>query len=73
MLKTIEVMVGVAVAPIGVCFFGQFLALSVYRRLFGILYRHVSVEYAEPVSFWVTMIMSFCLGAGGYVVFLVVI
>jgi hypothetical protein len=43
---------------------GQFVALSIYRRLFGILYRRVSPEYAEPVSFWVTT--AICFGLTGY-------
>jgi hypothetical protein len=45
---------------------GELLAYSLYRRLFGILYRNVSVEYAEPMSFWVTM--ALCVGLPGYLI-----
>jgi hypothetical protein len=34
----------------------SFVMETIYNRLFGLLYRHVSKEYAEPVSFWITML-----------------
>ena len=38
----------------------SFVMETIYNRLFGLLYRHVSKEYAEPVSFWIAM----CLPLG---------
>jgi hypothetical protein len=45
------------------------LSLAIYNRLYGLLFRHVTKEYAEPVSFWVTMGLGF--GGIGYIVLLV--
>jgi hypothetical protein len=59
---------GSVLASCLLCIGGQFVVLAIYRRLFGILYRNVSAEYAEPISFWVTMVLCFSLT--GYIVVL---
>jgi hypothetical protein len=46
----------------------QYLTLAIYNGLFGLLYRRVSQEYAEPVSFYVAL--SLPLSITGWIVYL---
>ena len=47
------VMLGVGIF----CVVASEIMLILYNRLFGLLYRHVSEECAEPVSFWIVMLL----------------
>jgi hypothetical protein len=47
---------------------GELAAQALYRRLFGILHRNISQEYAEPVSFWVTLALYIGIGITMYVI-----
>jgi hypothetical protein len=61
MLESLCVLFG-SYLVIALFYFGlQFLTLAIYRRLFGLLYRNVSEEYADPVSFWVAMSLPLSL------------
>jgi hypothetical protein len=61
-VSCLAVMLFTAIAYLGGCV----VFLTIYDRLFGILYRHVSEEYAEPVSFWLTL--SLALSGIGWVI-----
>ena len=45
----------------------QYVSLAIYKRLFGVLYRYVSQEWAEPISFYVAL--SPALSVWGWIVY----
>jgi hypothetical protein len=46
----------------------QYVSLTIYDRLFGLLYRYVSQEWAEPISFYIALLPA--LGVWGWIVYL---
>jgi hypothetical protein len=66
LLIWLAVMVFLGTAILGI----SLVMETMYNRLFGLLYRHVSKEYAEPVSFWITMLLPVSFYGGLFIAIL---
>jgi hypothetical protein len=62
MREVIAYLIMIAVSQV-LFYCAVYLLEEIYAMLFGVLYRNVSKDYAEPVSFWLTMALPVsCLG-----------